>query len=57
MIYADEVYDGVLGGGVSLSDPWRLDPGRWHASTFALGDHTLAGDRPDPGCRARDCSR
>jgi hypothetical protein len=57
MVYADEIYDGVLGGGVTLSDAWTLAAGRWHSSTFALSDHTLAGDRPEPDCRGRDCGR
>jgi len=57
MIYADEVYDGVLGGGVSLSDAWRLDPGRWYTSRFSLSDHSLSGARPDPGCHGRPCGR
>ena len=47
MVYADEVYDGVLGGGATLGDPWALATGRWHSSTFALSNHTLPGERPD----------
>ncbi len=57
MVYADEVYDGVLGGGVVLGDPWRLEPGRWHSSTVSIGNGTIGDDRPDPGCRGRECGR
>jgi hypothetical protein len=57
MVYADEVYDGVLGGGVSLSDPWTLAAGRWNVSAFALSNQSLLGARPDPGCDGRDCLR
>ena len=44
MVYADEVFDGVLGGGLTLAGPWALAAGRWHSSTFALSSHSLAGD-------------
>jgi hypothetical protein len=57
MLYADEVFDGVLGGGLSLTDPSRLEPGRWYASTVALDDRTHEDDRPGPDCRGRDCTR
>jgi hypothetical protein len=57
MVFADETYDGVLGGGVSLADAWSLAAGRWYSSTFALSNHSLPGERPDPECRGRDCGR
>jgi hypothetical protein len=56
MVYADEVYDGVLGGGVARSEAWRLETGKWYSSSFVLSDHTL-GERPEPGCRGRPCDR
>ena len=54
MVYADEVYDGVLGGGVARGEPFRLEAGRWYVSRFTLSNH-VRGERPDPGCRGRRC--